>query len=354
MIGNGDLPERRNRQKRPDADEFVIVDSDEDCALVEGEGRHRAGAAAAACIDLLDSDDSEAEEDDCAKKSTRRKPSSPIADVAGRGRAKRPSATAGAAGAPCVDMFMLESDDSDVENHNHENRSRRDRVRKKPRRNEASSSAAAEAADRELAQRLQREEDSLAGAHRGRWERRRGGAVPSQTSIASSIGVNSGKRKEERRLREAQDREYQQTLLADQIKDIDRREAEERERRVESEREEAESLEKAKEASALEDARARVERAGAEPPDGSEGVTRLRFALPSGSKVDRRFHSTDTIKTIQAFLTVYFNKKGINIRNFELSTNFPKRNFGEADGHLTLEKAGLAPQALVMVIDQDS
>jgi len=160
-------------------------------------------------------------------------------------------------------------------------------------------------------------------------------------------------REEEQRLREEQDREYQEALLADQMREIERQEAAERERREQEEREEAERQKQEKEANRLEDARSLLEAAG-EPPAGSKGMARMRFTLPNGKKVDRRFRAEDTIKTIRAFLIVHFHEQGIEMKNFGLSTNFPRKSFGEEENGLTLEEAGLAPQAVVMVQDLDA
>jgi len=160
-------------------------------------------------------------------------------------------------------------------------------------------------------------------------------------------------REEERGFREEQDREYQEALLADQRREMERQETTERERREKEETEEAERSKKAKEEHRLGDARALLERVG-EPPAGSEGVSRLRFTLPNGKKVDRRFYSVDTMETMRAFLVVYFHEQGIAMKNFGLSTNFPRKTFREEDDKLTLVETGLAPQAVIMVQDLDS
>ena len=166
-------------------------------------------------------------------------------------------------------------------------------------------------------------------------------------------------RKAEQTLRNEQDREYEETLLADQIRDIERREVEAKERRGHEEKEEAKLLETAKRASVLDGARSRMARAGDEPPLNADDVARLRFNLPNGKKVDRRFRASDTIETVRAFLVVHFHEQGIKTKNpkyprLGLITNFPKREFGEEDGRLSLEEAGLAPQAVVMVQDLDA
>ena len=161
-------------------------------------------------------------------------------------------------------------------------------------------------------------------------------------------------REEEQHLRQEQDREFQEPLLADQMREIERREVEERERQEQQEREDAGRAKQAKEESRLEDARSLLETAG-EPATGlKEGVTWLRFTLPNGKKMDRRFHSVDTIETLRAFLIVHFHEQSIEMKNFGLSTNFPRKTFKEEDDKSNLEEAGLAPQAVVMVQDLDS
>jgi len=161
-------------------------------------------------------------------------------------------------------------------------------------------------------------------------------------------------REEDARLREEQNREYQEALLADQMREIEQREAVERDRREQEEKEEAERLKRAQEESRLEDSRTLLEGAGEPPASQKTGVARLRFTLPNGKKVDRRFHSTSTIEVIRAFLVVYFNEQGIEMKNFGLSTNYPKKTFSEDDSQLSLEESGLAPQSVIMVQDLDS
>ena len=160
-------------------------------------------------------------------------------------------------------------------------------------------------------------------------------------------------REEEIRLREEQDREYQEALLADQIREIQQREAEEEERRADAEREELERLSVENENKRLEDAQSQIKEAG-EPPAGAKDVARLRFTLPNGKKVDRRFRSQDTLMVVNAFLIVHFNEQNIEMKNIGLSTNFPRKSFKDEDMGLTLEEAGLAPQAVIMVQDLDA
>ncbi|KAL7555031.1 hypothetical protein ACHAWF_018612 [Thalassiosira exigua] len=179
-------------------------------------------------------------------------------------------------------------------------------------------------------------------------------AISRHAEILAAEEARRLQREEDQLLREEQNREYQEALLADQRREAERHEAEERERREREEAEEAERLREAVEASKLDDARATLEKAGGEPPAGSPGTARLRLTLPNGKRVDRRFRGTDEVGTIRAFLVVHFHEQGIEMKNFGLSTNYPRRTFEAGEDGLTLEEAGLAPQAVVMVQDLDS
>jgi FAS-associated factor 2 len=159
-------------------------------------------------------------------------------------------------------------------------------------------------------------------------------------------------REEEIRLRQEQDREYQEALLADQIREIERREEAERLAREEEEKLELERLAGEKEERRM--GRARELMSRCEEPTSGPGTARIRFTLPNGKKIDRRFNSGETVEVLRAFLMVYFVDEGVEIKNIGLSTNFPRKTFGENDDGLTLEEAGLSPQAVVMVQDLDA
>ncbi|KAL7546153.1 hypothetical protein ACHAWF_009493, partial [Thalassiosira exigua] len=234
---------------------------------------------------------------------------------------------------------------------------------------EGKAEEASVASDRALAERLQREEErSAAAARRGADDARRG--------AANSYGRRNGQRETGRRRREQgrereadaavrglraeQDREYEESLLADQIREVERQEVEEQERRSKEEakeREESErmeeQLEAAKRESALDDACAAAERLE-EPPLGGVVATCLRFALPDGKKVDRRFRVTDTVGDVRSFVLVHCHDRGLEMGKVGLATSFPKREFGEGDTRTTLEEAGLVPRAAVMVIDRSA
>ena len=180
-------------------------------------------------------------------------------------------------------------------------------------------------------------------------------AITRHAQIIAEETARRLQREEDARLREEQNREFQETLLADQMREIERNQREEAERREREEQMEGKRMEVAKEQRRLEDAKCILEQSGGEPDVGIKvGVARMRFALPNGKKIDRRFHNSDTVEVLRAFLTLHFDETGVEIKNFGLSTNFPRKTFGEEDNTLTLEEAGLAPQAVVMVQDLDA
>jgi hypothetical protein len=93
-----------------------------------------------------------------------------------------------------------------------------------------------------------------------------------------------------------------------------------------------------------------------EEPKDDRGVTRIRFVLPSGKKVIRKFAADERVSVLRAFLTLYFHDNNMaEMPNIGLSTAFPKKCFDhESDEQLTLREAGLSPQAVLMVQDLDA
>lgn len=154
-------------------------------------------------------------------------------------------------------------------------------------------------------------------------------------------------REQETLLRQQQDAEYQAALLADQERERQRAEAaaeEEKQRREEEERI-AEEERKAK--AVVDNAREKLRDAP------SSGGAMIRFVLPSGKKVNRRFHGDDNIASCKAFVRLHCHENEIEMGSIGLSTNFPKKAYND-DNDLTLEDAGLTPQAVLMVQDLDA
>jgi hypothetical protein len=170
------------------------------------------------------------------------------------------------------------------------------------------------------------------------------GAHQRHLTVLAELEVRRLQRHQETELRRQQDEEYQATLAADQ----------ERARAValerDAERAQKAALEREQEAASrsLQEARDLVE------PEPTSGGTMIRLVLPSGVKINRRFALHATIATVKAFLKVHFTDSNSNIVNVGLSTSFPRKTFDEADDALTLEEAGLVPQAVLMVQDLDA
>lgn len=157
-------------------------------------------------------------------------------------------------------------------------------------------------------------------------------------------------REQEAELRREQDEEYQAALLADQERERQQREEEERERRRIEEEQARERAKQEEEENRIKNAKDLLR------PAPEKGGTRIRFTLPTGAKLDRRFHNDETIKSLKAFLTVHFSEQTDetkNIKNIGLSTSFPKKTYDDLEDQ-TLEESDLSPQAVLMVQDLDA
>mmetsp|Transcript_9750 Transcript_9750/g.23831 ORF Transcript_9750/g.23831 Transcript_9750/m.23831 type:complete len:423 (-) Transcript_9750:549-1817(-) len=174
-------------------------------------------------------------------------------------------------------------------------------------------------------------------------------------------------------LRRQQDEEYQETLRQDQERERQRNEARLEAEREEAERREAEERKVREECDRLDRAR---ELLRDEPPKGTPGCARIRFRLPNGKQLDRRFGSDETIGSLKAFLVLQFADElpGVDgqpsaaaakksdeaiVKRVALSTNFPKRIYGgeeneDGDDGKTLKECDLCPQAVLMVQDLDA
>jgi FAS-associated factor 2 len=166
-----------------------------------------------------------------------------------------------------------------------------------------------------------------------------------QMGVAEEV-ARRVEREYEAELRRQQDEEYQETLRVDQERERQRQEEREHEQRRIHEEQEKERQKREAEMNRLDKAKSLLR------PEPSSGGTRIRFQLPSGKKLDRRFESDETVASLKAFLTLHFSEHDPEIKNIALSTNFPKKNYDQ-DG-LTLTESGLAPQAVLMVQDLDA
>lgn len=158
-------------------------------------------------------------------------------------------------------------------------------------------------------------------------------------------------REEENQLRAQQDAEYEATLEADRRRQREQEEKQAQLLREQEEMEEAARKEEQAKESRIDAARSLLQD---EPKEGD--ITQIRFVLPSGRKIVRKFNSDDKVKLLRAFLTMYFHENNMDeMPNIGLSTNYPKKAFNdESDYDLTLQEAALSPQAVLMVQDLDA
>lgn len=94
---------------------------------------------------------------------------------------------------------------------------------------------------------------------------------------------------------------------------------------------------------------------GPEPPPSDEGNTTIRFCFSSGKRVCRRFLANQPLAVLKAFLRLHGESHPSSVpTRVALSSNFPKRSYDSSDDNLTLQSAGLYPQAVLMVCDLDA
>lgn len=90
-----------------------------------------------------------------------------------------------------------------------------------------------------------------------------------------------------------------------------------------------------------------------EPSESAPDVSAIRLQLPRGGKLSRRFNKRDTVQTIHDFLQIYFFDNQIEVKNFSVSTNYPKRELSN-ERATTIEDAGLHPRGMLFVQDLDA
>ena len=168
--------------------------------------------------------------------------------------------------------------------------------------------------------------------------------------------LEAEERRNNMRLREEQDAAYRAALEADQARERQRREEEERLAReaAEAERkhkEEEEAQERAEREAAERQAalaKLRQEKAqslGEEPEKGPD-VTQVLVRFPNGERKGRRFKSTATIQTLYDYVD---SLDCLEAESYSLVSNFPRVVYGQDKLTLSLEEAGLHPQASLFV-----
>jgi hypothetical protein len=107
--------------------------------------------------------------------------------------------------------------------------------------------------------------------------------------------------------------------------------------------------EAADEAARLEARRAKGDALPAEPAASAPGVARIAVRLPDGRRLDRRWAAGSTLQLVVDWVEATDSDS----YDVTLVSHFPRREFSRAEHGLTLEEAGLTPQALLFVRERD-
>ncbi|PSN41351.1 FAS-associated factor 1 [Blattella germanica] len=140
-----------------------------------------------------------------------------------------------------------------------------------------------------------------------------------------------------------QDAAYQESLEADRAKEEAKRHQEMKETREKELKEiQRQEVELIKEAHRLE-----VKSQLPEEPEegGGDGITKIRFRLPKGESLDRRFETTAPLKVLLDFLIV----QGYPPDEFKVISSWPRRDLTSLDSKLTLQELKLYPQETVIL-----
>eukprot|EP00438_Fugacium_kawagutii_P011927 Skav206743 [mRNA] locus=scaffold1022:62907:63500:+ [translate_table: standard] len=184
---------------------------------------------------------------------------------------------------------------------------------------------------------------------------------------------------EDRRLREQQDREYEEALLADQLAAVRRAEdsspaadtavaasseSAEKEKKEKEEKEAAAQKEKEAAAQKEKEAAAAQEKEAAEEaerqrrkeeilqqpePAAASGTARIRVQLPSGERLQRTFAATQCLSEVYDW--AHCCRAVAHPKHFELCINFPTRSL--TDRSATLKDLDLVPSAALVLKECD-
>ncbi|KAF8379760.1 hypothetical protein HHK36_029209 [Tetracentron sinense] len=180
--------------------------------------------------------------------------------------------------------------------------------------------------------------------------------VEESAPVLIAARLDAEERRNNTHLREEQDAAYQAALEADQARERQRKEEQERLEREASEaerkhKEEEEAQERAareaaEKVAAL--ARRREEKAmslGTEPGKGPN-VTQVLVRFPTGERKERRFLSSATIQSLYDYVD---SLDCLNTDKYSLVSNFPRVVYGPDKHSLSLKEGGLHPQASLFV-----
>ncbi|KAH0644440.1 hypothetical protein KY290_006415 [Solanum tuberosum] len=180
--------------------------------------------------------------------------------------------------------------------------------------------------------------------------------IEESAPVLVTARVEAEERRNNIRLREEQDAAYRAALEADQARERQRIEEQERLEReaAEAERkrkEEEEARERAaheaaeREAALVKIRQEKLLSLGPEPEKGPD-VTQVLVRFPTGERKERRFHCTTTLQSLYD----YVDSLGcLAVDNYSLVSNFPRTVYGAEKLSSSLKDAGLHPQASLFI-----
>jgi len=162
--------------------------------------------------------------------------------------------------------------------------------------------------------------------------------------------VEEGERDEREQMKRDQDEAYQESLQADRAKEVMKQQEEAEQRQIEEvmeralheEEERQRQIKEEKEATQLSLACALPE----EPPaDCQHTMARIRFRLPGGEILTRRFLGENKLQILLNFVS----SKGFSSAEYKVLTTFPRRDLAQCDSQASLQELKLCPQETVML-----
>jgi hypothetical protein len=87
-----------------------------------------------------------------------------------------------------------------------------------------------------------------------------------------------------------------------------------------------------------------------EPPEGASSATSVRFSLPGGTVLERRFHDDETQGVVRGYVLAALVRLGFSsFEAVELDTRHPRRSLPRDEDRLSLREVGLTPSARLVV-----
>ncbi|KAK2724852.1 FAS-associated factor 1-like [Artemia franciscana] len=173
--------------------------------------------------------------------------------------------------------------------------------------------------------------------------------VHEQFNWQQAADIEEERAREEREIiKREQEEAYNASLLADRAKEEAKKQELEEKLKVEKEEKRKVEMEARQRQQSEQDKQRRQEEVSAtlpsEPPPGAD-VTAIRFRLPDGKQVTRRFSSIGPLKTMFDFLFV----QGFSTSEYKVLQTFPRRDLSGLDPTQSLKELGLSAQETLII-----